>query len=430
LAPDAPVTTTSDRALARVRTRLTLWYAGTFTVILVLLGIGLFATVRTQLSQALDDSLSSATLELTRVAGSREFQSAGDSALFDAVDELRIPQRTLYLLDAKGRPLVPTEADPWIQQSALNAAKAGISSSRYDTPDDRTLRLEARRFRDAHGRTLIAAAIADQYELEDRYTALIGAFTAAALIAIVLVAVGGWILARQSTAPIEANFANMRRFMADAAHQLKTPVAILRANADIALQRPRDADDYRVALKSVESESQRLGSIVDRMLMLARADAGAGVSEKRRVYLDDIASDCIGAAGSMAERKNVSIDVEAFEETPVLADVALVRELFVILLDNAIKYTKPGGSIRVRVEMVAGSPTIRISDSGVGIKPADLPRVFDRFYRGERGRSDHDGAGLGLSIARWIAEEHHATIAIQSEPDNGTSVSVTFPQNS
>jgi signal transduction histidine kinase len=420
--------TTGDRALARVRSRLTFWYAGTFTVILALLGVGLFVTVRTQLSRALDDSLSAATLELTRVAGSREFQSAGDSALFDAVDELRIPQRTLYLLDAKGHPLVPTEADPWIQQSALNAAKAGISNSRYDTPDDRTLRLEARRFRDAHGRTLIAAAIADQYELEDRYTALIGAFTAAALIAIVLVAFGGWILARQSTAPIEANFANMRRFMADAAHQLKTPVAILRANADIALQRPRDADDYRVALKSVETESQRLGSIVDRMLMLARADAGAGVPEKRRVYLDDIASDCIGAAGSMAERKNISIDVEAFEETPVMADVALVRELIVILLDNAIKYTKPGGSIRVRVEMVSGSPTIRISDSGVGIKPSDLPRVFDRFYRGERGRSDHDGAGLGLSIARWIAEEHHATIAIQSEPDNGTSVSVTFPQ--
>lgn len=420
--------TTGDPALARVRTRLTFWYAGTFTVILALLGIGLFVTLRTQLSRALDDSLSAATLELTRVAGSREFQSAGDSALLDAVDELRIPQRTLYLLDAKGHPLVPTEADPWIQQSALDAAKAGISNSRYDTPDDRTLRLEARRFQDAHGRTLIAAAIADQYELEDRYTALIGAFTAAALIAIVLVGFGGWILARQSTAPIEANFANMRRFMADAAHQLKTPVAILRANADIALQRPRDADEYRIALKSVETESQRLGSIVDRMLMLARADAGAGVPEKRRVYLDDIASDCIGAAGSMAERKNISVDVEAFDETPVMADVALVRELIVILLDNAIKYTKPGGSVRVRVEMVSGNPTIRISDSGVGIKPTDLPRVFDRFYRGERGRSDHDGAGLGLSIARWIAEEHHATIAIQSEPDSGTSVSVTFPQ--
>lgn len=430
MASDARVATTGDRALARVRTRLTLWYAGTFTVILALLGMGLFFTVRTQLSHALDDSLSAATLELTRVAGSREFQSAGDSALLDAVDELRIPQRTLYLLDAKGNPLVPTEADPWIRQSAIDAAQKGISNARHDTPDDRTLRLEARRFRDAHGRTLIAAAIADQYELEDRYTALIGAFTAAALFAIVLVGFGGWLLARQSTAPIEANFDNMRRFMADAAHQLKTPIAILRANADIALQRTRDAADYRTALKSVETESQRLGAIVDRMLMLTRADAGAGAPDKRRVYLDDIASDCIGAAGSMAERKNVAIYVEAFEETPVLADEALLRELIVILLDNAIKYTKPGGSVRVRVEMSSGIPTLSISDSGVGIKAADLPRVFDRFYRGERGRTDHDGAGLGLSIARWIAEEHRATISIQSEPDSGTSVSVKFPHNS
>jgi signal transduction histidine kinase len=428
LVSDAAVTTTSDRALARVRTRLTLWYAGTFTVILALLGIGLFLTVRTQLSRALDDSLSAATLELTRVAGSREFQSAGDSALFDAVDELRIPQRTLYLLDARGNSLVPTEAEYWIRSSALDAAKLGVATSRFETTDDRTLRLQARRFRDANGRTLIAAAIADQYELEDRYTALIGAFTVAALIAIVLVAFGGWILARQSTAPIEANFANMRRFMADAAHQLKTPIAILRANADVALQRPRDADTYRVALKSVEDESRRLGSLVDRMLMLARADVGSGATERRRVYLDDIASDCIAAAGPMAERKKVSIHVDVFEEAPIVADVALVRELIVILLDNAIKYTPPGGAVRITVEMNAGNPTLRISDDGVGIQPADLPRVYDRFYRGGREGSDHEGAGLGLSIARWITEEHGATISIQSEPDHGTAVTVTFPQ--
>lgn len=426
MASDASVTT-GNRPLERVRQRLTLWYVGTFTVILALLGIGLFVTVRTQLSRALDDSLSAAALELTRVAGSREFRSGGDSALLDAVDELRIPQRTLYLLDQAGKPLVPTEAEPWIRASALSAARHGVSSAVHHTSDDRTLRLSARSFRDARGRHLVAAAIADQYELEDRYTALIGAFMAAAAFAIVLVAFGGGILARQSTAPIEANFANMRRFMADAAHQLKTPVAILRAKAEVALQRTRDAGAYREALESVEGESQRLGAIVDRMLILARADAGAGVPEKRKVYLDDIASDCIGAVRSMAESKGVTMDVRRFDETPVMADAALARELIVILLDNAIKYARPGGLVTVSLQSESGSPTLQVLDNGVGIGEADLPRVFDRFYRGERGRNDHVGAGLGLSIARWIADEHGARISIQSKPGEGTSVTVEFP---
>jgi signal transduction histidine kinase len=428
LAPDRKVAISGDRALSRVRTRLTLWYAGTFTVILLLLGLGLFLTVRTQLSRALDDSLSAATLELTRVAGSREFENEpGDSALLDAVDELRIPERTLYLLDVNGAPLVPTEADDWIRAAAIEAAAKGQSVARHDTPDGRTLRMEARRFRTARGRPLVALAIADQYELEDRYTALIGAFTAAALLAILLVAAGGWILAQQSTAPIETGFANMRRFMADAAHQLKTPVAILRANADVALQQQRDAESYRAVLESVDAEAQRMGTMVDRLLMLARADAGVSVTEKRRIFLDDIASDCIVAARPMADLKHVTLDMQAFEEAAIQGDPSLIRELIVILLDNAIKYSREGGTVTVRAEMKEHHAVLTVSDVGIGIQPRDLPRVFDRFYRGERGRADRDGAGLGLSIARWIAAEHSATLAIQSEPDVGTIATVTFP---
>ncbi len=414
-----------DRALARVRTRLTLWYAGTFSIILLLLGVGLFITVRRQLSRALDESLAAATLELKRVAGSRELASAGDSAVLDAVDELRIPQRTLYLFDHSGNPLSPTVADAWIRQSAMSALHSGSVTSNHETVDDRTLRLSARRFTDARGRVFVAAAIADQYELEDRYTELIGAFTIAALIAIVLVVIGGWILAKQSTAPIEANYANMRRFMADAAHQLKTPIAVLRANADVALQRPRDAEEYRQSLNAVEAESQRLGAIVDRLLILARADSGASVWEKRRLYLDDIVSDCVGASAPLAERRNVSIEVREFEATPVNGDPSLIRELIVILLDNAIKYSPAGGTVSVSVRMETQDAIVEVRDNGIGISAVDLPKIFRRFYRGERGR-ENEGAGLGLSIARWIADEHGATISVVSETDAGTDVTVRF----
>ena len=408
--------------------RLTLWYAGTFSIILVLLGLGLFIAIRQQLSRQLDESLSAATLELGRVASSRQIQEEeSDSALLDAVDELRIPQRTLYLLNALGEPLAPAEADAWIRQSANKAARSGVAAAEHDTDDDRTLRLEARRFQTPGGRTLIAVAIADKLELEDRYTELIWAFSGAALMALVMVSMGGGMLASKSIAPIEATMANMRRFMADAAHELKTPIAILRTNADVALQRSRDEEGYRAALRSVEDESRRLGGLVDHLLVLARADAGERQPEKQRVYLDDIAADCLSAARVMSERKGVQLIVDGFEETPIDADPALIRELLMILLDNAIKFTPPGGTVTMNITMKDSRPVIRVVDTGSGILPKDLPNVFQRFYRGDSGRNEQNGAGLGLSIAKWIAEVHHAEISLESERDHGTRVQVFFP---
>jgi signal transduction histidine kinase len=428
LAHSSAGSSSHDPHVARVRTRLTLWYAGTFTVILLLLGVGLFVAVRRQLSRQLDDSLSAATIELARVASSRKLQEEkGDSALLDAVDELRIPERTMYLLDSRGSPLVPTEAEPWIRESAITAVRTGSASAQHDTEDDRTLRLEARRFRTPGGRTLVAVAIADQLELEDRYEQLIGVFAGAALIAVVLVAIGGSVLARKSTAPIEATIDNMRRFMADAAHQLKTPIAILRTNADVALQRQRDAEGYRSALKTVEDESRRLGAIVDHLLVLARADAGDQQIARRPLYLDDIAGDCIGAARALAARKDVLLEVDAFEEAPISGDPALVRDLILILLDNAIKFTPPGGRVTIDLSMKAGHPTMTLTDTGIGIEPEDLPRVFDRFYRGAHDGAEQNSAGLGLSIAKWIADEHGASITIQSVLNRGSTVTLAFP---
>jgi signal transduction histidine kinase len=274
---------------------------------------------------------------------------------------------------------------------------------------------------------LIAIAIADQLELEDRYADLIWAFSGAGLVAVFLVAMGGGVLARKSIAPIEATMANMRRFMADAAHELKTPIAILRTNADVALQRSRDEEGYRSALRSVEEESRRLGGLVDHLLVLARADAGERHPKKQRVFLDDIAADCLTAGRVMSQKKGVELIVDGFEETPIDADPALIRELILILLDNAIKFTRPGGKITLRIAMSDGHPMIRLQDTGIGILAKDLPNVFQRFYRGQEDQSEQSGAGLGLSIAKWIAEEHGAEISLESERGRGTTVTVQFP---
>jgi signal transduction histidine kinase len=415
--------------LVRLRLRLTIWYVATFGLIILLLGGGLFAVVSHQLSQQLDRSLHSATRVLIRAARIREVEAAdARGRVIDAVDELTIPGRTLYLLDSLGNPVKPDRAADWIRRAAREAARLGRATVDYDVPHQEELRLHAMSFRLASGQLLVAAAVADEIELEDRYADLIAAFAAMAFAALVLVAAGGFLLMRKSTAPIERSMIFMRRFMADAAHELRTPITVLRARVEVALQQPREADHYVSALQGVEAEARRLGGIVDSLLVLARADSGDRQLERERFFLDDVAIDAAGAERVVARQKGVDVTVEEFEEAPIVGDPALIRQLIMILLDNAVKFTDSGGEVRLSVSLQDGVPTFVVQDTGIGISREDLSRVFQRFFRGETARSRTDGAGLGLSIARWIAREHDAEISLTSEPGRGTRVVVTFPR--
>ncbi|HCU10823.1 MAG TPA: hypothetical protein DGB72_01720 [Gemmatimonadetes bacterium] len=415
--------------LIRLRLRLTIWYVATFGLIIVLLGAGLFAVISYQLSQQLDASLKSATQELLRAARIREMEATGARGrVIDAVDELNIPDRILYLLNIDGTPIKPAKVDNWIRQAAKDAGRVGQITVQRDNPEDRTLRLHAQRFKLASGSQLVAVAVADRVELEDKYADLITAFVVIAFAALFLVAAGGFFLVRKSTAPIERSIEYMRRFMADAAHELRTPITILRTRAEVALQQPRKAANYVSALRAVEAEARRLGGIVDSLLVLARADAGEQQIDTARIFLDDIAVDAAGAAQIVARQKNVEVTVDQFEEAPIQGDPTLVRQLIMIVLDNAVKFTDAGGQVHIRVSMREGVPTFSVEDTGIGIKQEELSRVFQRFFRGETARSRTDGAGLGLSIASWIAREHGADISLSSEPGKGTNVVVTFPR--
>jgi signal transduction histidine kinase len=427
LATDVNSSRLGIQRLVGLRLRLTIWYVATFGLIITLLGAGLFLTVSRQLSQQLDDSLKSATLELIRAARIREIEAvSARGGVMDAVDELNIPDRFLYLLDLEGNPIKPARVDAWISQAARKAAKLGELTLQHEVPSDKTLGLHALRFKLASGQELVAVAVADRVELEDRYADLITAFAGVAFAALVLVAAGGFLLVRKSTEPIERSIVFMRRFMADAAHELRTPITVLRTRAEVALQQPREAANYVSALRGVEAEAKRLGGIVDSLLVLARADAGERPLERERFFLDDVAIDAAGAARLVGTQKGVEVTVDEFEEAPVVGDAALIRQLIMILLDNAIKFTDTGGVVRLRVSMRNDAPTFIVEDTGIGIKRDEVSRVFERFFRGETARSRGDGAGLGLSIASWIAREHGADIAVSSEPGTGTRVVVTF----
>jgi signal transduction histidine kinase len=419
--------------LARLRLGLTAWYLATFGAILILLGGGLFVVIGRQFARQLDDSLHDATVELERAAGIREMESkTARGQVVDAVEELHIPDRSLYLLDAGGNPVTPTAAAEWIRRAARDAARDGRVQRDLDPRRGNTLRLNAERFTLAGGGPMVAVAVADKVELEDRYAALIASFGATAAAALLLVVAGGWFLVRKSTAPVELSMDNMRRFMADAAHELRTPLTVVRSRAEIALQQPRTAAEYEDALHGIESETKRLGTLVEDLLILARADAGERPMGRERVYLDDLTLDAAGAARVVAQAKGVAVEVEEFDEAAVEGDPTLLRQLVMILLDNAVKFTTRGGKVLVRVGAPNERPMLVVEDTGVGIAADQLPHVFERFYRGDparsRGGTGADGAGLGLSIAKWIADAHGAEIALSSEPSVGTRVTVRFPR--
>jgi len=417
--------------LARLRLGLTAWYLATFGAILVFLGGGIFVVIGRQFAQQLDDSLHDATVELQRAARIREMESkTARGQVVDAVEELHIPERTLYLFDGNGNPVTPASAPNWIAVAARDAARAGMVQRDLDPRRGNTLRLRAERFTLASGAPLVAVAVADKVELEDRYATLIATFGAAAAAALLLVVAGGWFLVRKSTAPVELTIDHMRRFMADAAHELRTPLTVLRSRAEIALQQPRPAGEYEDALRGIELEAKRLGTIVEDLLILARADAGERPITRERVFLDDLTLDAAGAARVVAQAKGVALDLDEFGEARVDGDPTLLRQLVMILLDNAVKFTARGGSVRVRVGATNDRPTLVVEDTGIGIPAEQLPHVFERFYRGDparsRGNGAADGAGLGLAIAKWIADAHNAEIALASQPGEGTRVSVRF----
>ncbi|MEO7086239.1 MAG: HAMP domain-containing sensor histidine kinase [Gemmatimonadaceae bacterium] len=437
-------TTTLGASLDRVRLRLTAWYVGTFFAILFLLGVGLFATITKRFDRELDLSLREATHELVRVATVRDRAATASATRFipfDSIRDLTIPGRTLYVLDTTGHSTSGEPVDPWIADLARAGWIHRGADRAFNAPHDRILRGHAEPIVLPSGPGLVAVAVADEIELEDRYTSLIVVFGVTSLAALVLVAVGGWFLTQQSTAPVEAAIAHMRRFMADAAHELRTPLTIVRSRAEVALQRPRDADEYVRALRGIEQDSTRLGRIVEDLLMLARADAGERPIEHHRVFLDDIALDAAEAARVIADRKLVSLEVVDFEEAAVSGDAELLRQAVMILLDNAIKFTGAGGVVRVAVTARGSSVSLVVSDTGIGIPAEQLPHVFDRFYRGDpsrrrestsesgmsEGNGMSEGAGLGLSIARWIVEEHDGSISIESAPGQGTRAIVQFP---
>ncbi len=225
--------------------------------------------------------------------------------------------------------------------------------------------------------------------------------------------------------PIRRALRRQRDFVADAAHELRTPVAILRTAAELGLE-SSEISEQQSSLEQALAESVHLARLVDDLALLANADSGAMSLEPRPIDLAELVATAVSGIELLAEDREVRLVLEAPDTLPLIGDPVRLRQLLLILLDNALKHTPAGGCISVRLSRHGGKATLQVEDTGRGIDPDDLPQLFERFYRAARDRRI-EGGGLGLAIGRWIAQAHGGQIKAANAAPHGAVFTVTLP---
>ncbi|MDT7542073.1 MAG: two-component system, OmpR family, sensor kinase [Acidobacteriota bacterium] len=469
-----------------MRVRLTFWYVAVLALVLIAFSTGLYVVTKRDLYDDLDEDLT-LSLETVEVKFARELGDgvADKQAARDAINELST-REAAAVFDSTGNMVA--------EQPALGDIHARLPSP--DALTDRDVYLEtqtqgqtsnavmrrvaARRVHVAPQRVLYVVVVSESFDsVTDRLGTIRDLFYLAVPGALLISGVGGWFLTRRSLAPVVAmserahrisaenleqrlpianprdelgrlaatfnelltrlddTFTLRRRFMADASHELRTPLSVIRTAADVTLEREgRSEIEYRDALKIIDEQSRRLTRIVEDMFTLARADVGHQNLHPTDFYLDELISEAARAADVLGARKDVAITVAPAAETPFHGDEGLLRQMILNLLDNAVKHTPSGGSVRVSLSREDGQYAIAVSDTGAGIPAEAHLLIFERFYRVDKTRSRAEagptagsGAGLGLSIARWIAEAHGGSLRLQCSSEAGSVFVASIPVN-
>jgi len=262
--------------------------------------------------------------------------------------------------------------------------------------------------------------------VSDALSRLVRQLVLASAIGIVLGALASLLMASRSLRPISRAFQRQREFVADASHELRTPLTLIRTNVEAWLRRANGTN--RMYARNIVEEVEQLNRIVGDLTTLALADARQLRIDREPMELNDVVRDLMTQTEPLAEERGVQLRPDLNGGVRVEADPARVRQLLLILIDNALSHTPSGGEVSVGVIRHNGRARVTIADNGDGIPPADLPHIFERFYRADKARNrENGGSGLGLAIAKWIVEAHKGDIHVISTEGKGTEVAVSLP---
>jgi heavy metal sensor kinase len=228
---------------------------------------------------------------------------------------------------------------------------------------------------------------------------------------------------------LEAAFKKITQFTADASHELRTPVAVMRTRAELSLRKARSAEEYRDVIAEVLTELEKTSGLIEQLMFLARADSGAETLHFANTNVAEVLREACHQGSALAEAKQIGFQERISGDSMwIQGDATSLRRLFLILIDNAVKYTPANGQVEVSLQRNDGYAVAQVRDTGIGIAEADLPNVFERFYRADKARTrESGGVGLGLSIGRWITEVHAGTIEVHSSLGQGSMFQIRLP---
>ncbi|HVP11265.1 MAG TPA: heavy metal sensor histidine kinase [Phycisphaerae bacterium] len=460
--------------------RLTLWGAAITLLACVLLCMLLYFGLRHSLIREVDGFLEGEVYEFRSILTEEKEQTDLSGVEREIRRELGSRLRrdlTFRLLDGSGRLLLSSDAadplpNPWTLAPIGKAESEAAETVTVRVPHRGPSYRVCSHWIKLHDGVSYVAQAAYVFDGAENSLAVFRQVCVAALLVVPIMALaGGYVLARRSLRPveritqtakeigardlsrrialsgsgdeldrlaetlngmlgrIEGHVQRMQQFTADASHELRSPLAALRGGAEVALSRPRSAEELRTVLEESMEHYSRLSRIAEDLLILARADVGQLPLARDWIRLDQAAADVVDLYTPLAQDRGIHLGLADGPAVKISADGARIRQLLGNLIDNAVKYGGTGCHINVTVTQMDASAIVVVADDGPGIAAEDLPHLFNRFYRAERSRSSRaaGGAGLGLPICRTIAELHGGDIRIESRPDQGTTVTVSLP---
>ena len=404
-----------DRLFTPARIRLTAWYVSVLGAVLVVLGTALYVVVREQLLNSVDEGV--------KLVAERAAEQWANSSTIDASSLSTGPYTVNWTNNPFGvyKPRGQLHYSP---QSMIAAYEHGSDMRSFGQSGDRQ-RVYSVRVTAGGQMALIQVARSTEPEHE-ALSKLLAGLLIGGLGGLALAGVGGWWLAGKSLRPVQVAFNRQHAFVSDASHELRTPLAVIRANAEYLQQEQPDNPEVR----EIVGETDRLSSLVDSLLAVARDDNSARAGHVP-VDLSEVVAATVESMRPLAEDHGLELTHAEPESLFVLGDRDQLRQVLVILLDNAVRYTPEGGRIHVQARPDGREAILTVHDTGMGIPAEALERVFERFYRADEARNRQSGgAGLGLAIARELVTRHEGKISVTSTEGAGSTFEIRLPRSS